>query len=380
MAEEILGLTFDIKKDGWNTSVGFIKRGIAMPVLDEQKNPKDAFCVVLKITYAGVCGTDRGIFKREVFKNLIESSLENEQKTTRILGHEFLGEVVLLGSKANEQRSQKISIGTAVSGDSHITCGQCYQCKIGQNNVCTNELILGISIDGIFAQYVKLPAKNLFAVDLNLIRPQIASIMDPFGNAMHAVSKFQPKDQTVAVFGTGAIGLFAIAILKHFGAKKIIAIDVNLENLKLAEKMGADHSLLADESIAKNILSLTENIGIDVCMEMAGPLSSVLNSFAATRRGGQVVLFGLKDGDFTIPKFSQIITKGLTIYGVIGRRIFETWEASHNLLCDKSNGVQEKIWEVILKKGEGTIIDFNSYNKEDFEKSMKEYPKIIFKL
>src|SRR3989344_7571298 len=208
MAEEILGLTFDTKKDGWNTSAGFIKREIAMPVLDEQKNPKDAFCVVLKITYAGVCGTDRGIFKREVFKNLIESSLENEQKTTRILGHEFLGEVVLLGSKANEQRSQKISIGTAVSGDSHITCGQCYQCQIGENNVCTNELILGISTDGVFAEQVKIPAKNLWKVG-NTIRPEIAAMLDPFGNAVHSVSKFDPQGKTVAVFGVGRIGMFS---------------------------------------------------------------------------------------------------------------------------------------------------------------------------
>jgi len=383
--EKIEGLTFDAKQDGWEVSRGFIKREIPMPVLDEAINPTDANSVILKIQFAGMCGTDRGIWNRQVFKDLIHTTLEKENKTTRILGHEFLGEVVQIGSGVDAMRGGNIKVGSLVSGDSHITCGECYQCKIGQNNVCTNEVILGISTDGIFAQYVKVPARNLFVINAESIRPEVGAIMDPFGNAVHSVSKFSAKGQTVAVFGVGPIGLFAVALLKNYGASKVIAIDINENNLAMAKDMGADETILLDKEntdntkLVESIKSLTGGVGVDVAMEMAGPLSSVLNCLAVTRRGGQVVLFGIKDGDFTIPKFSQIISKGLTLHGVIGRRIFETWQEAHDLLCDKSNGIQDNIWNVLLKEGKGTVVNFTDYNKEEFEKAMAEHPKLIFK-
>src|SRR3989344_5889712 len=211
----ISALTLDIKKDGWNASNGFIMRQIAMPTLDEKKNPEDAVSVIVKIRYAGVCGTDRGIFYRNVFKDLIHNSLAKEGKAMRILGHEFSGEILSPGSMAGHLYG--IKKGSMVSGDSHITCGNCYQCKIGENNVCTNEKILGISTDGIFATYVKIPAKNLWVVDTKKVRPEIAAIYDPFGNAVHAVTKTNVRGQTVAVFGCGPIGLFSILLLKNFG-------------------------------------------------------------------------------------------------------------------------------------------------------------------
>ena len=115
-------------------------------------------------------------------------------------------------------------------------------------------------------------------------------------------------------------------------------------------------------------------------MEMAGPASSVNNCIEATRRGGHVILFGLKDGDITIPKFSRSIIRGLTFHGIIGRNIFQTWQISQRMLSDKSNGIQEKIWNVILKGGKGTIIDMKDFTPESFEKSMNEHPKVIFKI
>src|SRR3989344_610926 len=281
MSDNIWGLTFDVKEDGWETSQGFIKREIPMPVLDEKANPEDAGAVIVNIWYAGMCGTDRGIWNRQVFKDLIHSSLEKQKKYLRILGHEFFGEIIRAGSGVDN-----VNTGDLVSGDSHITCGQCYQCKIGQNNVCTNESILGISVDGIFAEYVKIPARNLFAIDTNSVRPEIAAIMDPFGNAVHSVSKFSAKGQSVAVFGMGPIGLFTVALLKHYGASKVIAIDINEHNLTMAKNMGADDIILLDKDSSDNtklvesIKSLTGGVGVDVAMEMAGPLSSVLNCLA----------------------------------------------------------------------------------------------------
>ncbi len=397
MSDTIWGLTFNVKEDGWETSKGFIKREIPMPVLDEKTNPDDAISVIVKVQYAGVCGTDRGIWNRQAFKDLIHNSLEKQGKTTRILGHEFSGEIVEAGSMVKSlyydldtQNHAKIEVGSLVSGDSHVTCGKCYQCRIGENHVCMNESILGISIDGIFAHYVKVPAKNLWAIDKNRIRPEIAAIFDPFGNAVHAISKVDVRGQRVAVFGCGPIGLFSVLLLRNFGAAKIIAVDFNEHNLKMAKDLGAHetvqiikkekaHDFEYDPEVVQKIMELTYGKGVDISMEMAGPVSSFNNCIESTRRGGHIILFGVKDGDFTIPKFSRVIVKGFTLHGVIGRRIFNTWQVAQRVLSDKSNGIQDKIWNIILKEGKGTIINFANYNKDEFEKTMEENPKVIFK-
>ncbi len=373
-------LTFNKENNNWENSRGFEMVDMPEPVLDAT----DIDAVIIKMKYAGVCGSDKGLWNRAAFKDLVHDSLEREpfdlaqgkQKTTRILGHEFFGEIVGAGSNV-----KNVAVGDMVSGDSHITCGQCYQCQIGENNVCTNELILGISTDGIFAEQVKIPAKNLWKVDTATIRPEIAAMFDPFGNAVHAVSKFEPAGKTVAVFGCGPIGLFTVALLKHFGAKNIIAIDVVAENLEMAGQLGANSTLQIVDgvNVPAKIMELTGGVGVDVAMEMAGPFASVMNCIESTRRGGHIILFGVKDGDFTIPKFSRLITKGITMHGVIGRRIFETWEVANTVLADKNNGVAENIWKVIMKEGRGTILPFAEYTKEGFEKAMNENPKILLK-
>src|SRR3989344_8406756 len=169
MAQKMVkALTLDIEKNGWEKSRGFVMREVPMPVLDEKKNPDDALAVILKVRFAGVCGSDRGLWYRSAFRDMVHDSLKREKKTLRITGHEFVGEVVEVGSMVprlyhdpDEKNPVKIEKGSLVSGDSHVTCGRCYQCRIGEAHVCLNEAILGISIDGIFAEYVKIPAKNL---------------------------------------------------------------------------------------------------------------------------------------------------------------------------------------------------------------------------
>ncbi len=404
-SKTIQALTFDKEKDGWTTSKGFTLREVPMPVLDPN-NPEDSLSVILKIKYAGVCGTDRGLWHRAAFRDLLHSSLEREKKNLRIMGHEFVGEIVEMGAMVprlyndlDEKNPVKIEVGGLASGDSHVTCGRCYQCRIGEEHVCMNEAILGISIDGIYAEYVKIPAKNLWAVDQNRIRPEIASILDPFGNAVHATTKVDFRGQRVAVFGAGPIGMFAILLLKYFGAAKIIAVDVNADNLQMAKELGAHETILienpperqessglAGESdsnpeVIARIMELTYGKGVDVTMEMAGPAASLNNCILATRRGGHVIAFGIKDGDMTIPNFSpNVIVRGLTIHGVIGREIFKTWQISQRMLSDKTNGIQDAIWNVILKKGEGTILPMSEYSAEGFEAAMNKHPKILFKV
>ncbi|HEY1085206.1 MAG TPA: zinc-binding dehydrogenase [Candidatus Saccharimonadales bacterium] len=391
------GLVIDTAQSAWGDSKGFSLVDLEQPHLDEKANPDDATSVILKMQYAGVCGSDRGLWYRQAFKDLFHDSLARENKTRRIVGHEFVGEIVEAGSAVKGLYSDpdplnkaKIEVGSIVSGDSHVTCGRCYQCRVGEANVCLNEAILGISIDGIFAEYVKIPAKNLWSVDTTRVRPEIAAMYDPFGNAVHALTKVDVRGQRVAIFGAGPIGLFSLLLAKDFGAAKVVVVDVNPANLELARQMGADetiaiepsqkeHSWQSDPAVIERIMELTYGKGVDVAMEMAGPPSSINNAIDSVRRGGDVVLFGIKDGDLTIPSFPRVITRGVTIHSIIGREIFKTWQISQRVLSSKSNGIQDKLWNVLLAQGEGTILPFADFEPSKFEAAMNEHPKIIFK-
>ncbi len=383
----IQALTIDIEKDGWETSHGFIKREIPMPVLDEEKNPQDALSVIVKVRYAGVCGSDRGIWNRNAFTDMFRDALKRNEKTLRVLGHEFVGDVVTVGRLV--PTTYDINVGDPVSGDSHVTCGKCFQCHIGEQEVCQDQKILGISTDGIFAEYVKIPAKNLWVVDFDRVRPEICALYDPFGNAVQTLTKVDVRGARVAIFGCGQIGMFSILLAKRFGAAKIIAIDVNPEQLRIAKELGAHETILiekstkeneydADSNVIDQIMNLTYGKGVDVSLEMAGFNSSVTNSIEATRAGGQVIWFGIKDGDIVMPNFSRTVVKGLTIHNVIGRQIFHTWQTAQRVLSDNSNGIQEKMWDIIMKGGKDTVVPLSSYTLEMFEKKLNEHPKLIF--
>ncbi len=382
---QIQALTIDLQQDGWSTSKGFIKRSVTAPELTTL--PQDATAVLLKIKYAGVCGSDRGIWNRAAFSELFSSSLQHEQKSLRILGHEFVGEVIAAGPQV--ETLYGIKVGDTVSGDSHVTCGNCYQCRIGEAEVCQDQKILGISTDGIFAQQVKLPAKNLWKINLDKVRPELAAIYDPFGNAVHSLSKVEVRGKTVAIFGCGQIGMFAILLARAFGAAQVIGIDTNVKNVEMAKALGAHQGIVIgqsqktngydiDQEAVNEIMRLTNGRGVDIAMEMAGFNSSVNNCIAATRFGGEVILFGIKDGDFTIPKFSSMIVKGITIHNVIGRQIFKTWQTTDSVLSDKANGVAGKIWDVIMNQGKDTVIKLSEYTPELMEERMRNYPKLVF--
>lgn len=376
------GLTVRPTED-WEGKTGFVKRQVDQPVLDEAKNPTDAEWVIIKPHFTGVCGSDRGIWFRQSFGDVIKESLAREQKDTRVIGHEVFGEIVAAGSKATERFGLKV--GDMVSAESHLTCNACYQCLREEKNVCTNELIMGISIDGCFAEYLKLPADVVWPTNTELIRPEIACMQEPFGNAVHAATKVDLRDKTVAVLGCGPIGLFSILIARAYGARLIIAVDPNEENRKLAEQFGANHSLttnapkeaLFDQELVAQLKDLTQGVGVDVSMEMAGFHSSVNNAIQAVRRGGDVILFGLKSGPATIADFDRMIIRGITLHCIIGRQIFKTWHTTRALMEDHSNGIQDSLWKHMLKEGQGTIVDFADYDPAVFAQKMAEHPKII---
>ncbi len=392
------GLVIDLAETPWDQSKGFTLKDLPMPQLDEANNPADAASVILKIRYAGVCGSDLGIWNRNAFKDMFHDSLAKENKTQRVLGHEFVGEIVEAGSMVKSLYSDpdplnlaKVEVGSLVSGDSHVTCGRCYQCRLGEAHVCIDDAILGISIDGIFAKYVKIPAKNLWSIDESRVRPEIASIFDPFGNAVHAATKADFRGQRVAIFGAGPIGLFTLLLAHNFGAAKVIMVDINPRNLEMAKKLGADEVIQIqpkdkandwehDPEVIDRIMDLTYGKGVDVSIEMAGPPSSINNAIDSTRRGGTVILFGIKDGNLTIPNFSRVIVRGLTIHNVIGRRIFGTWQITQRVMSKKSNGIQDAIWKTMLNEGRDTIIRLDDFTKESFEAAISAHPKTIFKV
>lgn len=362
---------------------GFVKREMPRPFLDEKANPDDAYWVIVKPRFTGVCGSDRGIWYRHSFGDVIKESLTKEGKETRIIGHELYGEIVEVGSNVASDFSLKI--GDMVAAESHITCGVCYQCKHGEEHVCVKEQIMGIGIDGCFAEYVKLPASVLRSVDADQVRPEVACMEEPFGNAVHACSKVPFKDKSVLILGCGPIGLFSILIARAQGARQIIAVDPSEKSRELAKEFGADTVLSTsaqgeyDLELVAKVQELTHEVGVDVSMEMAGFPVSVVNAIKTVRRGGDVILFGVKSGPVTIPDFDRMIVRGITLHSVIGRQVVKTWGTTKSLMEDPRNGIHDQLWKKLLKEGEGTIIDFATYDPATFEQAMNNNSKIIMR-
>ncbi len=387
MSDTMWALTYDRERDPWSETRGLRMSQVPRPDLDEAKDYRDRSRVLIKTHYAGFCGSDRGIWFRRAFGDMIHDSLARENKTTRIVGHELLGEVVAVGTDA--QRSHGIEVGDIVTTESHIICGACYQCRIGETHVCADDVIIGISGDGAFAEYVKLPAKGIWRTDTRKIRPEVAVVQEPFGNAVHACTKVNLRGKRVAIVGCGTIGLFAIAIARALGAHFVVGVEPMENHAAMARRLGADvvltpknldpTSFAHDKELTAEIRRLTDGVGVDVALEMSGQNSSVNNAIACVRRGGDVILFGLKSGDAIIESFDRLIVDGVSLHSVIGRRIFETWHITRQLLESRDPNIHDLVWEVILQGGVGTVVPFASFEPKDFEERIQTYPKVVLK-
>ncbi len=386
MTDRMSALTYDRGTDPWEKTVGLRKTEVERPVLDETKDYHDRASVLVRPMMTGFCGSDRGIWFRSSFKDMIFKSLDRDHKDTRVIGHELLGRVVAAGTEA--RRAYGIEVGDVVTTESHIICGACYQCRIGETHVCADDKIIGISEDGCFAEIVKLPAKTLWRTNLERIRPEVAAVQEPFGNAVHACTKVNLRGKRVAIVGCGTIGLFAVAIARAMGAIYIIGVEPMENHAEMARRLGADvvlrpepskngNSHESDPELTARIRKLTDGVGVDVVLEMTGINSSVNNAIHAVRRGGDVILFGLKTGDAVIENFDRLIVDGISLHSVIGRRIFETWHITRYLLESRDPNIHDLIWEVILNRGEGTMFKFDEYDKDAFQKAISTYPKVV---
>ncbi|MEO0600871.1 MAG: alcohol dehydrogenase catalytic domain-containing protein, partial [Myxococcota bacterium] len=314
-------LTFNRTREDWSASRGMQLEDVELPSLSTHQ---DQSSVIVKVRYAGFCGTDRGIWSRKAMGDMVLGSLEEENGERRVFGHEMLGEIVEVGERVAHKYDYEV--GDIVSTESHIVCGVCYQCRRGEFHVCANERIIGVSMDGAFADYVKLPAKALWRTDLSRIRPEVAAIQEPFGNAVHACQAIDLRGQTVAVLGTGTIGLFAVLVARGMGARRVIGIEPSAAHREQAKALGCDVVFSpsrppegtpwqSDPAIREAVLDYTDGVGVDVAMEMSGHPSSLNNAVKITRRGGSVVLFGLTNGDAHIEDFHRVIMNGIQMHG-----------------------------------------------------------------
>jgi threonine 3-dehydrogenase len=386
--DRMWALTYDRETDPWEKTVGLRKTEVERPSIDETRDYHDRASVLVRPIMTGFCGSDRGIWFRTAFKDMIFHSLDRDHRSTRIIGHELLGKIVALGADA--KRSYGLEVGDIVSTESHIICGACYQCRIGDTHVCADDKIIGISEDGCFAEEVKLPAKALWRTNIDKIRPEVAAVQEPFGNAVHACTKVNLRGKRVAIVGCGTIGLFAVAIARAMGANYIVGVEPMENHAEMARRLGADVVLrpspredktshLSDPELTQQIRKLTDGVGVDVALEMTGINSSVNNAIHAVRRGGDVILFGLKSGDAVIQSFDRLIVDGISLHSVIGRRIFETWHITRHLLESRDPNIHDLIWEVILNRGQGTMFDFSDYEASSFQKAISTYPKVVIR-
>lgn len=281
-------------------------RDVAIP----QIGPTD---VLVKVKVASICGTDLHIYNWDRWA-------QGRIHPPLIPGHEFCGEVVAFGNEVTS-----VSEGDFVSAEMHVACGKCLQCRTGEAHICQFVKIIGVDADGAFAEYVRIPESNIWKLD-PAIPQEYASILDPLGNAVHTVLAGEIVGRSVAITGCGPIGLFAIAVARAVGAAQVFAIEVNEHRRRIAKEMKADYVLNpAKDDIRSMVAAQTGGAGVDVVLEMAGHPDAIRTAFDIVRRGGRISLLGLTSKPISLNFSEDIIFKGLTIQGINGRRMYQTW-------------------------------------------------------
>ncbi|GEC03013.1 L-threonine 3-dehydrogenase [Streptomyces spinoverrucosus] len=287
-----------------------------MDVPEPEVGPGD---VLIKVLRTGICGTDLHI-------HAWDGWAQQAIRTPLVLGHEFVGEVVDTGRDVTD-----INLGDRVSGEGHLVCGKCRNCLAGRRHLCRATVGLGVGRDGAFAEYVVLLATNVWVhrvpVDLD-----VAAIFDPFGNAVHTALSFPLVGEDVLITGAGPIGLMAAAVARHAGARNVVITDVSEERLDLARKVGVSLALnVRDARISDGQRALGLREGFDVGLEMSGRAEALQDMIANMTHGGRIAMLGLPAQEFPVD-WARIVTSMITLKGIYGREMFETWYAMSVLL------------------------------------------------
>jgi threonine 3-dehydrogenase len=274
--------------------------------------------LLIRVDKVAICGTDVHIYEWNPWA----------RKTIRppqVLGHEFVGHIVEIGAGVSG-----FSVGERVSGEGHIVCGVCRSCRAGRRHLCTNTVGVGVNRDGCFAEYLSLPATNAWHV-ADSIPSRVAAIFDPFGNATHATLSFDLVGEDVLITGAGPIGIMAVAIAKHVGARNVVITDINDYRLDLATRMGATRAVNVRNATVADVMKDLGMIGFDIGLEMSGNASAFETMLESMHNGGRIALLGIAPGPVEID-WDEVVFRGLTIKGIYGREIWETWYKMQTML------------------------------------------------
>ena len=300
-------------------ALGKLKREKGIWMYDAETPAMSHNDVRIKIHQTAICGTDMHIYQWD----------EWAQKTIPVpmtTGHEYSGEIVEIGSEV-----KGFKVGDRVSGEGHLTCGHCRNCRAGRRHLCRNTIGVGVNRTGCFAEQLVIPASNAFQLP-ELISDEIGAILDPFGNATHTALSFPMVGEDVLITGAGPIGAMAASICRHAGARHVVITDVNPYRLDLAKKMGASRVInVADESLTDVMAELGMQEGFDVGLEMSGNPQAFNQMLSTMNHGGHIAMLGIPPKD-TSTDWNQVIFKGLVIKGIYGREMFETWYKMVNLI------------------------------------------------
>jgi threonine 3-dehydrogenase len=267
--------------------------------------------VLIRVRRAGVCGTDVHIYEWDDWA-------KGRVKPPITVGHEFAGDVAEVGKLVTDVR-----VGDRVTAEGHIVDGRCLLCRTGNAHVCPYTKIIGVDRDGCFAEYIAMPATNVWHLDDD-ISFDVGGIHDPMGNAFHTALTADIPGSTVLITGCGPIGIFAVGICRAAGASRIIASDVNERRLELAKAMGA-HDIVRPQEAEAVVRRHTAGLGVDVALEMSGVPAAIHQALALVRVGGRVQMLGIPAKPMELNLATEVIFKGITIYGVVGRRMYDTW-------------------------------------------------------
>lgn len=286
--------------------------------------------VLIKVKSVGICGTDFHIYSWDEWS-------QRRIKPPVIIGHEFVGEIVEIGSNVGGKLAGKIYKGQRVSAEGHIVCDLCKFCRTGQGHICQETEIIGVDRDGCFAEYIAIPASNVWPVP-DAIPDKYAAIFDPLGNAMNTVMAQPVAAKNVMITGAGAIGLFAIPIAKAMGAEQVIVMEPNPLKQELAKKVGADIILHpSDPDLVKKVKDATFGYGPDVLLEMSGHPGALKTGLELLSKGGDCSLLGIPGSEVSLNLAELIIFKGIHIHGITGRKMYETWYQCQSFLLKTGN-------------------------------------------
>lgn len=287
------------------------EEGLELQEVPEPKiGPHDA---LIEVRAAGICGTDVHIYEWDKWSR-------QRVRPPLVAGHEFVGTVAAVGRDVGH-----IKPGVRVSAEGHIVCGRCQFCRTGQGHICQNVHIIGIDRDGCFAEFLAMPADNLWPIPDD-IPDRHAAVLDPLGNAMHTVMTAPVSAKSVLIIGAGAIGLFAVTIAKAAGASTVFVSEPNEMKRAIASRIGADTVVNPfEDDVQALVLEATEGLGAEVVLEMSGAEEGLKSAFRLVRNGGDVVLLGIPSAEVAVDWAKDIIFKGITIHAVNGRRMYDTW-------------------------------------------------------